>query len=82
VFDHDDGVGAGGGGGAGHDFYGLAGLKGERGVFAGADFTGQVEVAWQVGGPDGETIAHGAVKGGIGAVGEDVGGEDAAGGFG
>jgi hypothetical protein len=80
VFDHEDGVGAGRDGSSGHDLDGLVGGKSGAGPeLAGAELADDFEVGFRVpiGGAEGEAVAGGAVEGGLVAIREERGGEDA-----
>jgi len=81
VFDHDDGVGARGDWRARHNFYGVTFVDDAGEGSSRANFSDELKSARDIGGMDGEPVAHGAIKGGIIAIGRDVFGENAELGF-
>ena len=80
VLDHHHGIGARGNGRAGHDFDRLAGTDYAREALAGAHLADDLQLAGQVGGTHGITVANRAGHGGDVAVGGDVFGQHASGG--
>jgi hypothetical protein len=71
VFQHDDGVGALRYRGSRHNLDSLAGLNLSIEGVAGASLADHGQASGQVGGAHGKSIAHGAVEGGIIAVGAE-----------
>jgi hypothetical protein len=62
VFDHDDCVRTARHWRARHDFDGLTWLQHEIRLLACADFAGDPQSTGNIGGPDRESVAHGAIK--------------------
>jgi hypothetical protein len=78
MLDHHDRVGTRGHRSACHYFNSLTSSDRSFKKFAGADFADDMELARQIGGADRETVAGGAGKRRIIAIGDDVFGKDAA----
>ena len=80
VLNHHHGIGARGNGRAGHDFNRLAGTDCAREALAGAHLANDLQLAGQVDGAHGITVANRAGRGRDVAVGCDVFGQQASGG--
>ena len=78
VLDHDHGVGSFGQRRSGHNLEGFTRADGAAKQLAGADFANHSQIAGQVGRPDRITVAGGAMKRGVVAVGGNGFGEDSA----